>query len=731
MSNDWDFTYKERPDFKTSESKAPQESDIMRIISLSFPPYLPLSQYFKMKVTGGGGKGEFALGPESVPFGGQWASRVEAYNRAKAGTDQGGKGAVDRFNWNTQTFEDSNLAEFGGADWKYQYAEKQGTGWQNKPTHWDRQSAAQKNLHLESKYGKGMKGTGDYQFNWPGDVIQDEMAQYPKAQADSEVSSYAQWLKELLDLEGNPSDSVWADFQDPDWQSIDPLGEIETQAAAEAMYKAVGSGNIDLRAIGESITAKGGDFSKETIDTIVNTKQERFMLDKIQDIVTQQGGPSDLLTSMDYFEETRGKTKEFWSTHKEWETTNTETVFASVEKSVKHQVKNINALLKGLTEGGILGKDPSTWARMSAGQINKYIKKSSKNYIQGVHGSSAFHLEVLDRIKRSMMDQGAQPKHYGFTGPVSEHGHFGIIKILPVVGEESVEVTFDLHVHDTGITGYAGFIDLAESWAKQDTLAIQLGMDASYFTAWRRRAHDAKALQAGRHLMGNVIFKQQLWAELQNGIFNPGVAVVRGMTTGDIAQSIREQITMATVGAQSKYTSFYQSLLGSASNITDTWKNRVGGGAYTITDNNPAGIWATGRAFQGSSGEGIAGTPYFNSQLGSTTNTRDLEALWSFSTQKGDRAKIAEGALSPEDAMLSSMMGNKRGHSDAAARRKAGNDPWKTKPWDSPSYGNVYDPARGWGNIKQGNEKNKHDFTTQWKKGLDKTPREVIFDEFI
>ena len=389
------------------------------------------------------------------------------------------------------------------------------------------------------------------------------MAQYPTMQADSEVSQYAGWLKELLDLEGNPSDSLWADMQDPDWLSIDPLGEIETQAAAEAMYKAVGKDAPEVREIGESITKKGGDFSKETIDTIVDTKQERFMMNKIQEIIDQQGGPSELLTSMDYFEETRGKTKEFWSSHKQWETTDTKVVTESVEKSVKHQIDNMNAMLEGLAKNNILGKDPTDWSRLSAKDVKKYTSRKSDDYIKGTHGATSFHLEYLDRIKRSWMDQGAQPKNYGFTGPVSEHGHFAIIKVMPIFDEakDAIQVEYQLHVHDTGIKGFAGFIDLAELWAKQDILAIQLGMDANYFTAWRRRAHDAKALQTGRHLMGNVIFKQQLWAELQNGIFNPGVAVVRGMTSGDIAQSIREQLSAAVMGEKNKFTEFYNSLL--------------------------------------------------------------------------------------------------------------------------------------------------------------------------
>jgi len=715
---DWDYS---RPSFKSSEAKAPQESDMMRIVSLSFPPFLPASMLFNMRVqTGGATKGIGTTGDWNLKArdmrsrADEWVNRVYRYNMELT------QGAAKMGNNETQAAFD---AIFGQNGTGLRYSWKSGKAWLNKPSHQTSVEAGTGRAGDIANYEKGSVGTlqgrgsnaniTESDFKFPGDVVQQDLGMFPTAAASRESDSYADWLKELFDDAGDGS--IWE--KDLKWDGIDPLGEIETQAAADAMYSGRGSRVVEPSSykIGESMTLKGtGDlsdkYSTETIDTIIDTKEEKFMMLSLQKLVDNQGGPADFLTNMNYFEETRGSTKEFWKGHNEWESDNTQTVTNSVFKSVKKQVDNMNIFLK---KSGI-GADVDSWSRSNIKSQVKATKTSLKGTGVSMTGSPEWHLEYTDRIRRVLLDEHRQGAgNFGFTGPVSSKGHFGIIKLLPVIigtsNQEHIQVNFQLQVFETGIDGFAGFIDLAEIWAQQDSAAITAGLDAKFWTGIRSKAHNAKAMQAGRHLMMNQVIRQQLWSTVTDGVFNPRVDVIRGMTTKDIAESIGQQISVAALEGKSKYREFYQSMLGSAAVISEAWKNNVGGGKYEITPQNLAGVWPSGRQFaKAGEGSGLGAAPYLNSQLGSQTNVRDLEALWAFSLAKTDVSKITAGKMTMEQAFDAKQSKQSAAREPSAAQR----------------YGS--DSFKG-----AGSSSVKKDYYQSWKANLEDGPRDSIMKEVV
>ena len=368
-----------------------------------------------------------------------------------------------------------------------------------------------------------------------------------------------------------------------------------------------------------------------------------------------------------------------------------------------------------LKKSGI-GADVDKWSRSNI--KSRAGPKTSKTSLKGegvsMTGSPEWHLEYTDRIRRTLLDEHRQGAgNFGFTGPVSAHGHFGIIKLLPVIAgtsnQEHIQVNFQLQIFDTGINGFAGFIDLAEIWAQQDSAAISAGLDANFWTKQRSKAHNAVAMQTGRHLMMNQVIRQSLWNTVTDGVFNPRIDVIRGMTTKDVADSIGEQMKAAALDGKSKYMEFYKSLLGSASVISRNWKNNVGGGRYEMTPQNLAGVWPVGRQFsKGGEGSGLGAAPYMNSQLGSKTNVRDLEAIWAFSLDSKLTASVTAGKMTVEQA-FDAKQSNPQIMRGPAAAVLHGSDNFKGA----------------------GSSSVKKDYYQSWKANLEDGPRDSIMKEAV
>ena len=393
-------------------------------------------------------------------------------------------------------------------------------------------------------------------------------------------------------------------------------GEVEEQAVASMLRGMEWPSNARWRAGGDAVSAitvvNQDDMVKwggETFDQYGKSEAAAEALEYNLHMLARRLGP-DFVAGVEAMETTNMTTKKYF------------------------QVKMKESGIKDTAlawEAGVSGAiDDLLSANSTSGRMWNYLNDSLEDMydIIGEQTLEEKDKENLDYFARQMLSRFAaiESQQFGdayiFHAPVSRF-EAGYARIEPVIedgfltdvrwsagivgvpkdaaGNPEEYIMRELKKKGGGMFQQVGTAKSYASnsqillWDAQTLANIGSNQMATLLGPVYQQTANDLALRSGRTQMVGSSVNTELGVSLGNVVQGMGVAqAVEVLSTTQSARMLEDQIKAFFEDPKitTQFESFYEEAMVASSNVTDKWRNRRGGGQFTVGGNKEAGIWA-------------------------------------------------------------------------------------------------------------------------------------------